>query len=131
MKRFCVGGMVALLFMAYGFELCADEAKVSGSASLGVFNRYIFRGYRIGGNSVVFQPCLGIAYHGFSAAFWGNIDSHEHATQNFRPDRPGQKSFNETDLTLNYTYNVGRLALTGGYIYYGTKYTAETEEVYA
>jgi len=107
-----------------------EEEKVSVNAGLGVFNRYIFRGYEIGQDSVVFQPSLGAAYKGFSVSFWGNIDSDEKATQNFVPDRPGKKSFNETDLTLSYTYGLGKLELTGGYIYYGTKYTAETEELY-
>ena len=107
-----------------------EEEKVSVNAGLGVFNRYIFRGYEIGQDSVVFQPSLGAVYKGFSVSFWGNIDSHENATQNFVPNRPGKKSFNETDLTLSYTHALGKLELTGGYIYYGTKFTAETEELY-
>jgi hypothetical protein len=42
----------------------------------------------------------------------------------------GHKSFNETDLTLSYTYNIDKLALTGGYIYYGTEYAQQTQELY-
>ncbi|MCX7914669.1 MAG: hypothetical protein N2511_08830, partial [Thermodesulfovibrionales bacterium] len=60
----------------------------------------------------------------------GNIDTNEKRTQSFIPDRPGRKSFNESDLTLSYTHAFGKLSLTGGYIYYGTKYTAETEELF-
>ncbi|MCK7510394.1 MAG: hypothetical protein MZV70_44315 [Desulfobacterales bacterium] len=44
---------------------------MTGSASAGVFNRYIFRGYEIGTNSAVIQPALSISYYGFSAAVWG------------------------------------------------------------
>ena len=40
------------------------------------------------------------------------------------------KNLNETDFTLSYTYAIDKLSLTGGYIYYGTDYTAETEEVF-
>ena len=54
----------------------------------------------------------------------------EKATPSFVPDRPGQKSFNETDLTVSYACDVGKLGLTAGFIYYGTKYTAETQELY-
>lgn len=107
-----------------------EEPPVSGSASVGVFNRYIFRGYELSSDSIVIQPAINISYRGFSAGFWGNIDSNEHATQSFVPDRADQKSFNETDLTLSYTYSVEKLSLTAGYIYYGTKYTAETEELF-
>jgi hypothetical protein len=123
--------MVAVLLFSSSPIWAAEEEKVAVNASLGVLNRYVFRGYQIGKNSLVFQPSLTAAYKGFSANFWGNIDSDEHATQTFKPDRPGQKSFNETDLTLSYTYPIGNMELTGGYIYYGTKYTAETEEFYA
>lgn len=104
-------------------------AAVAGTASLGAYSKYVFRGYELSKNSVVFQPGLSASYAGFSAAFWGNIDSSQHATQSFVPD-DHHKSFNETDITLSYTKSFGKLSLTGGYIYYGTKYTDETEEVF-
>jgi hypothetical protein len=127
-KRISLGilfflGSVSCLF-------AAEEAKVSGFAALGGFNKYVFRGYELSSRSVVLQPSVGIAYRGFSASFWGNIDTDEHPTQTFIPDRPGRKSFNETDLILNYSHNIGKLSLTAGYIYYGTKFAAETEELY-
>jgi hypothetical protein len=113
-------------------EKAKEEAPpaVTGTATIGVFNKYVFRGYELSKNSVVFQPSLSASYKGFSANFWGNIDSSQHATQNFGPD-DGHKSFNETDLTLSYTKAIDKLSLTGGYIYYGTKYADETEEVFA
>jgi hypothetical protein len=106
-----------------------EEPKVTGSVGVGVFNRYIFRGYEIGSKSAVVQPGVTVSYRGFSAGFWGNWDSSQHATQSFAPnDR--NKSYNETDITLSYTHNIDKLGLTVGYIYYGTKYTAETQEVF-
>ncbi|MBI5050813.1 MAG: hypothetical protein HZC11_08090 [Nitrospirae bacterium] len=108
----------------------SEKPPVSGSAAAGVFNRYIFRGYELSTRSFVVQPSISVSYKYFSASFWGNIDSDENATQSFVPDRSGQKSFNETDLTLSYTYAIDKLSLTAGYIYYGTKYTAETEEIF-
>ena len=106
-------------------------AAVTGTATIGAFNRYVFRGYELSRRSVVFQPGLTASYKGFSAGFWGNIDSKEHGTQNFVPERADQRSFNETDITLSYTYAFDKLSLTGGYIYYGTKYTDETQEIFA
>lgn len=107
-----------------------QEDKVTGSISTGVYNRYIFRGYELSSKSIVIQPSVTVSYKGFSVNYWGNIDSDEHATQSFVPDREGRKSFNESDLTLSYTYTIDKLSLTGGYIYYGTKYTDETEEIF-
>lgn len=121
--------VVLTFFMSMGAVFAEDA--VTGSASVGVFNKYIFRGYEISNRSVVIQPALSASYKGFSVSFWGNIDTDEHKTQTvLAPDREGQKSFNEVDLTLSYTYVIDKLSLTGGYIYYGTKYTAETEEVF-
>ncbi len=80
------------------------------------------------------EPSVTINYKGFSLNVWGNIDTDQHATQVFVPGKDGSgeghKSFNETDLTLSYTYNIDKLALTGGYIYYGTEYAQQTQELY-
>jgi hypothetical protein len=123
--------LTVLFFLSSASCLFAgDEPKVAGFVAVGGFNKYVFRGYEFSRRSVVLQPSAGISYRGFSFCFWGNIDTDEHATQSFIPDRPGKKSFNETDLTLSYNHNLGKLSLTAGYIYYGTKFTAETEEIY-
>lgn len=127
--RLVVPAMLLTFCVSVG-ALYAEEAKVTGSASVGVFSQYMFRGYELSSGSAVIQPALSISYKGFSASFWSNIDSEENGTQSFVPDRPGRKSFNETDLTLSYTYSIGKVGLTGGYIYYGTKYASETEELF-
>ncbi len=108
----------------------SEKPPVSGSAGLSVFNKYVFRGYELSADSVVIQPSVSVSYKYFSASFWGNIDCDENPTQSFVPDRADQKSFNETDLTLSYTFVIDKLSMTAGYIYYGTKYAAETEELF-
>ncbi|WP_297209633.1 MULTISPECIES: hypothetical protein [Thermodesulfovibrio] len=133
--------LLVLLFLLVSFSLTMaeevkkeegkkEEEKVTGSVSLGAYNRYIFRGYELSSGSVVIQPSVTLSYKGFSLNYWGNIDTNEKKTQSFVPDRPGSKSFNESDITLSYTHSFGPLSLTGGYIYYGTKYTDETEELF-
>lgn len=126
------GAAVLALFIALGAALpaAAEDGGATGTLAFGGFNRYIFRGYRLGGAGLVLQPSLSAAYKGFSLTFWGNIDTNEQSTPNFVPDRPGKKSFNETDITLSYVRAVGKFNLTAGLIYYGTKYTAETEELF-
>mgnify|MGYP001627053819 CR=1 FL=1 len=129
MRNLKVLVLMLILVVSFTTNLYAED-KVTGSASVGVFNRYVFRGYELSTNSMIIQPSITISYKGFSAGFWGNIDSNETATQSFVPDREGHKSFNEVDLTLSYTYSIDKLSLTGGYIYYGTKYAQETEELF-
>ena len=105
---------------------------VTGSAALSALSHYIFRGYELSSHSLVLQPSLTINYLGFSANLWSNIDTDEHATQNFTPvtTSRGHNNYDETDLTLSYTYNIDKLALTGGFIYYGTQYAPETQELF-
>ncbi len=130
MKVLRILGLAIVLVLGFSTASIYAEDKVTGSASVGVFNKYIFRGYELSSKSVVVQPAVTVSYKGFLVGFWGNIDTNEHITQSFAPNRPGEKSFNEVDLTISYTYNIEKLALTGGYIYYSTKYVPETEELF-
>lgn len=130
-KHFLSAAIFILMITVVTSMAYAEEADVvTGSASVGVFNRYVFRGYELSRDSVIIQPALTASYKGFSASMWGNIDTDEKPTQSFVPDTTDQKSFNETDLTLSYTYEIDKLALTGGYIFYSTRYANETEEVF-
>ena len=108
------------------------EEKVTGTASMATLNRYIFRGYRIGESGLVFQPSLSASYKGFSLGFWGNIDTNQRntTTATLNDRELGKKGFNETDLTLSYTYAIKKLSLTGGYVYYNLKYAEDTEEFF-
>lgn len=122
---------IALFLVALAAGLAAETTPaVTGGASLVAFNRYVFRGYRLNRDSLVLQPAMIASVAGFSVSFWGNIDLKENATPSFIPDRPGRKSFNETDLTVSYARNAGNFSLMGGFIYYGTKYATETQELF-
>ena len=114
---------------------------VTGSVTVSALNKYVFRGAEVSARSLILQPSVTVGYKGVSLNVWGNIDTDQHQTQVFIPGKTfdsngvpvgeGQKSFNETDLTLSYTYAINKLALTGGYIYYGTEYAQQTQELYA
>jgi len=107
-----------------------EEPKVTGSASAAFLSQYIFRGYELSSHSMVIQPAINLSYYGFSAGLWGNLDTKQTPTQNFFPGTTGNSSWNETDLTLSYTYVIDKLSLTGGYIWYGTQYTNQTQELF-
>lgn len=131
MKRIQWSALVVLLAAILAPSIFSQSAAVTGNASLGLYNRYIFRGYLLGRDSLIIQPSLSVSYGGFSASLWGNIDTSEKATPCFYPDAPGLMSFNETDLTLSYAQSAGKFGWTAGFIYYGTKYAKETQELYA
>ncbi len=134
MKHFEKIFMVLVVFMCLPVcSVFAEEPEVTGSGSLGVYNQYIFRGYELGKSGLVIQPSLSASYKGFSASFWGNVDTNQRSTKtaDFSSESMDhKKGWNETDLTLSYTYTINKLSFTGGYIYYGTKYATETEELF-
>lgn len=108
-----------------------EQAKdVTGSVALATYNQYIFRGYEIGKSGLVIQPSMTVSLKGFSATFWGNMDTNQRNTKTATFNQEFKKGWNETDLTLSYTHEIKNLSITGGYIYYGTKYADETEEVF-
>jgi hypothetical protein len=119
------------LYNATAEEAKAPEASpVTGSASLGVYNQYIFRGYEIGKSGLVIQPSLSASFKGFALTFWGNLDTNQRNTKTATFSNEFKKGWNETDITLSYTHTLDKLSLTGGYIYYGTKYADETQEFF-
>jgi hypothetical protein len=107
-----------------------EEQKVTGSVTSAFLSQYVFRGYELSSQNLVIQPAITLSYYGFSLNLWGNLDTNQKQTQSFVPNDPGHASWNETDLTLSYTYNVGKFSLTGGYIYYGPNFAKQTQEFF-
>jgi len=117
MKSFKI--LIATIILTLGFpisSLYAEEPEVSGSASVGFFSNYVWRGIQVH-EDVAVQPTVGITYGGFGANLWAdyNTDTNEHV---------------ETDLTLNYAFSVDKLSLDAGYIYYALDGADDTQELY-
>jgi hypothetical protein len=98
------------------------EDKPSADASVGIYSKYIWRGYNLEDGPVI-QPSLTVGYKGFAANLWGNLNlDEENATTN---------SYNwyETDFTLSYDGAYEKLGYSLGYIYYDTD-DGDTQEIY-
>lgn len=111
-------------------ENVGADKNVTGSVTAGFFSQYVYRGYELSADSMVIQPAITLSYYGFSLNLWGNLDTDQNQTQSFVPSDQGSSSWNETDLTLSYTYTTGRLSLTPGYIYYGPDFADHTQELF-
>ncbi|RMG00170.1 MAG: hypothetical protein D6726_11735 [Nitrospirae bacterium] len=98
----------------------AEKPDVSGSASVGVFSNYVWRGQKLS-NAYVIQPSVGITYNGFGVSLWSNIDS----------DFGDEMEITETDLTIDYAFDIDKFSLDTGLIYYGLEGAADTAEIYA
>jgi hypothetical protein len=100
-----------------------EDEKPSASANVGIFTKYIWRGYELSDESIVIQPSATIGYKGFSFNLWGNLDTDV-------DDATHDNQFNETDWTLSYATSSGPISFDMGYIYYGLDAIDDSEELY-
>lgn len=108
-------GLFALALLAVpGATLQAQEEKPTGNVTISALSQYIWRGYEMSRRSIVVQPAMTIGYKGFSANFWGNLDTKPYSAGSI--DYSG--AWNETDFTLAYAKTLGLFNVGGGYIYY-------------
>jgi uncharacterized protein (TIGR02001 family) len=101
-----------------------EEPKPYFSGSVAGLSQYIWRGYELSKNSIVIQPSLTVGYQGFEANLWGNLDTNDQYT------KANKANWNETDLTLSYTRDIGPIKLSGGYIYYALEGVDDSQELY-
>lgn len=116
MKKFIALITAALLFASTTSALA--EIKVEGSAAIGVFSDYIWRGANFTGDAnLVVQPSVTVGTGGFSVNWWGNMN-----------ENTGE--MDEVDFTLDYTTGLGPLSVSVGNILYNVDGTNDTNEVY-
>lgn len=116
MKKLTVLLAAALLFA--GATSALAEIKVEGSASVGVFSDYIWRGANFTGDAnMVVQPSVTVGTGGFSVNWWGNMN-----------ENTGE--MDEVDFTLDYSTELGPLAVSVGNILYNVDGVSDTNEVY-
>lgn len=106
-----------------GINAWAEEEKPTASADVGVFSKYVWRGYELSDDSIVIQPSVTVGYKDFGLNLWGNLDTDV-------DDNRDEHQFNETDMTLSYDRSVGPVSLGAGYIYYGLDGADDSEELY-
>lgn len=119
--------LAAMIVLLGSSAVMAEEEKPTAISTLGVFNKYVWRGYELSDDSLVIQPSMTVGYKGFSMALWGNLDS---AFDDRDPSTSNKTDWTETDLTLEYNRTLGPLALGIGYIYYGLNGVDDSQEIY-
>ena len=112
--------MVGLVALTFGLvPASAEESPVSGSADIGLFSQYVWRGYAFSDDSIIIQPSATISYGGFGVNLWGNLDT----------DYGDDADFNETDMTLSYDWSYDTVSMGVGYIFYGLE-GEDSQELY-
>jgi hypothetical protein len=101
-----------------------DEPKPYATATAGFLSKYVFRGYELSKDSLVIQPAITAGYRGMELTLWGNLDTRDNYT------KTEKVNWNETDLTLAYTYDFGPVKVGGGYIYYAFEGVDDSQELF-
>lgn len=128
MKRLWIGIFAGIMTISsMSSYASAEEDKPVAAASMGVFSKYVWRGYELSNDSVVVQPSVTVGYKGFTMNLWGNLDTD---FDDRDPATADKKEWNETDLTLEYARNFGPVRLGVGYIYYALDGVDDSEELY-
>jgi hypothetical protein len=103
----------------------AEEDKPTADLTFGAYSQYIWRGFELSKDSLVIQPSMTVAYKGFSANLWGNLD-----TDPYSSTTDETNNWNETDMTLAYGWEMGPAAFSVGYIYYALDGVDDSQELF-
>jgi hypothetical protein len=97
-----------------GYKLIPDD--LYADFNLSVYSQYIWRGYELSKDSLVFFPQLTVGYKGFAVTTWVDLDT------NYHNWAPGEREFKlqETDVIVSYSnsYAPWKLNYTLGWILY-------------
>lgn len=120
-----LGAMCCLQFS--GVARAEEEDKPTANLAVAALSKYVWRGFEVTRNSMVLEPSMTVAYKGFSANVWGNLDTDYYGSG----PNSGTNFWNETDFTLAYDWTMGPVGMTAGYIYYAFDGLPDTQEVFA
>jgi uncharacterized protein (TIGR02001 family) len=118
MKKFLVG-LFALAVIGAGFAPSAQAAaELGGGAYVGVFDKYLWRGFNLSDSNVVVQPGVDLSVAGFTLSLWGNYNT-------------DTDKLDEVDVSLDYTADLSDLVwMSVGNVYYNLDGAENTNELY-
>ncbi|ABA88273.1 hypothetical protein Pcar_1023 [Syntrophotalea carbinolica DSM 2380] len=125
MKRWSVSLLVAAV-VAFGLVAQAGAAviEVEGDAYVGVFDKYLWRGFDLSGGMPVAQAGADLSTHGFTLGYWSNL-------QLKGDDGLPAGEITETDIVVSYAHDFGdMLSVTVGDIWYQLEGIEDTNELF-
>jgi len=108
MKKLTMTVLMGFMLLAAGTPVWA-LGPLDVDAGLALNGKYVWRGQVLTPDPVL-QPEILVSLLGFSAGFWGNMDTNEVNGENYE--------FNEIDYTLGYELSLPLIALDAGFIHY-------------
>ncbi len=90
--------------------------EIEASASIDVYNKYMWRGFTLDTDPVI-QPGFNLSGYGFTLSYWGSYDASQ-------DDTAGS---DEQDFTIDYTYEFEYASISAGH----TNYAFPTGDTYS
>jgi len=106
--------------------LADENEKPSADLAVGLYSKYVWRGFELSKDSMVIQPSLTVSYKGLGLNLWGNLDT----DQTLDLYSENGANWNETDMTASYDGSYDMIDYSLGYIYYGLEGANDAQEVY-
>lgn len=122
------GIMLALvLALVVGVASVAPAAiEVEGDAYVGVFDKYLWRGFDLSGSQPVAQGGVDLSAGGFTLSYWSNYQLSSNAAEGIQSGE-----MNETDIILDYSFDINELVSASvGDNFYALEGLEDTHEAY-
>lgn len=125
-KRICIA-MALLLALFVGWSSVAVAAiEVEGDAYVGVFDKYLWRGFDLSGSQPVAQGGVDLSAGGFTLSFWSNAQLSNDAGEGYDAGE-----INETDIILDYSFDLNEMIwVSAGNMHYSLDAAEDTNELY-
>jgi len=129
MKLVKKAALVACMLAAMGAALSTSAiaaVEVEGSAYVGVFDKYLWRGFDLSGSLPVAQGGVDLTAGHFTLSYWSNAQLSSDAGEELESGE-----VNETDITLDYSVDLSdQVSLSVGNLYYTLDGAEDTNEAY-
>ena len=121
--------LIALTMLGAGMVTSSEAAiEVEGDVYVGVFDKYLWRGFDLSGGSPVAQAGVDLSSGNFTLSYWSNWQLKDDVVLGNDVD---SGEITETDIILDYSTDIGEmLSVSVGDIWYQLDGAADTNELY-
>jgi uncharacterized protein (TIGR02001 family) len=126
MKRWSVSLLVAAILSVGLVAQSGAAIEVEGDAYVGVFDKYLWRGFDLSGSLPVVQGGADLSTHGWTLGYWSNWQLKSDDGEGLNAGE-----VTETDIILSYAHDCGDLlSVTVGDIWYQLEGAEDTNELF-
>jgi len=125
MQKFNVA-LVGLIMLLVGLCSTASALDVSGDAYVGVYDKYLWRGFDLSGSMPVAQGGVDVSAGNFTFGYWTNLQLSTDEGEGFTS---GEAT--ETDIVIDYSRDLNDMvSISVGNIFYQLEGMDDTNEIY-